>query len=243
MIIKQILSYFILISFYFISLGVNAQEKQKQTDYNFNINADFVSRYIWRGQKLSETPAIQPGMSFSYKNLIIGTWASYSFGNEPIQEIDLFLSYQTGVFTFTLNDYFFLNNSLTDYVNYFDWNKNSTQHWLEAIVEISGINNLPVNLLAGVFIAGADVDNDINPQYSTYIELSYDFKVKNIENQIFAGFTPFKGYYSDAFDFVNIGFKTTKSIPITEKFSLPVSGALIINPANRNIMFQAVISI
>ncbi len=99
---------------------------------------------------------------------------SYSFGNEPIQEIDLFLSYQTGVFTFTLNDYFFLNNSVTDYVDYFDWNKNSTQHWLEAIVEISGIDNLPVNLLAGVFIAGAVVDTDINPQYSTYIELSYD---------------------------------------------------------------------
>lgn len=241
MIIKHF-KYFILLFVYFSSLKICAQEEQKQTDFKFDVNADFVSRYIWRGQKLSETPAVQPSMSFSYKNITIGTWASYSFGNEPVQEIDMFLSYQISIFTFTLNDYFFPNNSLSDYVDYLDWNRGSTQHWLEAIVEVSGIENLPLNLLAGVFVAGADVDNDTIAQYSAYIELSYDFKIKDIENQVFVGLTPYLGYYSKEFNFVNIGYKATKNIQLSQKFSIPLTSALMLNPANKNIMFQAIIS-
>ncbi len=230
--------------FYFITdFKATAQSQSDLSDFSFDMNLDFVSRYIWRGQKLSETPAVQPGMSVSYKNFTLGTWSSYSFGNEPVQEIDLFLSYNTGILTFTVNDYFFPKNVLTEYADYLDWNKNTTQHWLEGIIEISGIENLPLNLLVGVFFLGADIDADANFQYSTYIELSYDFKIKDTELHLFSGLTPFRGYYSDSFDFVNVGINATQNIKITQNFNLPVSGAFIINPANKNVMFQAVISI
>jgi hypothetical protein len=230
--------------FYFISdFKVMAQSQNDSSGFSFDVNVDFVSRYIWRGQKLSETPAVQPGMSVSYKNFTLGTWSSFSFGNEPVQEIDLFLSYNTGYLTLTINDYFFPKNALSEYADYFDWNKNTTQHWLEGIVEISGIENLPLNFLAGVFFLGADIDADANFQYSTYIELSYDFRIKDTELNLFSGITPFEGYYSDGFDFVNVGINATKKIKITQNFSLPVSAAFIINPANKNVMFQALISI
>ncbi|MCF6240295.1 MAG: hypothetical protein L3J74_02990 [Bacteroidales bacterium] len=241
--IKQNFKYLILFSCFFISMGITAQEEQKSSDFNSNINADFVSRYIWRGQKLSETPAIQPAISVDYKGFTIGTWASYSFGYEPVQEIDLYLSYNTGNFTFTLYDYFYPNNSLTDYVDYFDWNKETTQHWLEAIIEVGNFENLPLNLLVGVFFTGADIDANLNNQYSTYIEFSYDFNVQNVDAQLFAGFTPFAAYYSDGFNFVNIGLKASKEIKISDKFSLPLSGAFIINPAKKNVMFQAVVTL
>jgi hypothetical protein len=60
---------------------------------------------------------------------------------------------------------------------------------------------------------------------------------------LFSGLTPFRGYYSDGFDFVNVGINATQNIKITQSFNLPLSGAFIVNPANKNIMFQVVISI
>ncbi len=221
-----------------------AQDKDatQNNETSFDMGVDLSTRYIWRGLTFSNSPVIQPYMTYTIKGLTFGTWASYPFLEDQSQEVDLFLSYNYKIFTFTLNDYYFLLNPAGGYSDYFDWDKNSTTHYLEGIIEIAEIKNIPLRFLAGVMFLGADVDINNNQNFSTYIEFAYDFKIQNIDAEIFAGFTPFEGFYSDGFDFTNIGFKAAKVIPITQKFSLPLSASFIVNPAANKVLFLATIS-
>lgn len=235
---------FIALFTFLISFSLSAQNNDtiQKTTPNFDIGLDLSSRYIWRGFTYSNSPVIQPYMSYTIKGLTIGTWASYPFIEDQSQEVDLYLSYNYKIFTFTLNDYYFLQNPLGNNSDYFDWDKNTTTHYLESIFEISNIKNLPIRFLAGVMILGADVDPNNNRYFSSYFEFAYDTKVQNIDLEIFAGFTPFDGFYSNGFDFTNIGVKASKVIPLTEKFSLPISTSFIINPADNRVLFLALIS-
>lgn len=203
-----------------------AQENTSSVDFG----GDLVSRYVWRGMNLSNSPAIQPYIEYSKGNFALGTWASYTFSKEPFQELDLYLSYNIGVVTLGLNDYFVTIDSL-DYVNnYSDWNQSTTGHALEGVLTISDIPNIPLSLTAGVMLYGADIDDSGDNLYSTYIELGYDFSVGDIEANSFVGITPSNGLYSDAFNVVNVGVTFSKEVSISEELSLPVSSSFIINP-------------
>ncbi len=236
----------VLFLFLIVQLSISAAAQDKDTSANeqssFGLGADLASRYIWRGIKFSTAPAIQPYISYTYKGFTAGTWASYAFVDDASQEVDLFLSYNYSIFTFTLNDYFFVLDPLGNYNDYFDWDKNTSSHYLEGIFEVSGIKNLPLRFLAGVMFLGGDIDANQDRQFSTYLEFAYNFKIKNTDAELFVGFTPFEGFYSNGFDFTNIGIKASKEIEITQKFSLPLSGALIMNPADKTVMFQAIVS-
>ena len=76
--------------------------------------------------------------------------------------------------------------------------------------------------------------------YSTYIELGYSKGAASI----FLGFTPWAGYYNNygittfnpgaqgkTFSIVNIGASVTKTLKITDTFSLPLKATLVINPS------------
>ncbi|MCF6241203.1 MAG: hypothetical protein L3J74_07650 [Bacteroidales bacterium] len=227
-------------SFFYAS--AQEEDSTQNTETSFDIGMDISNRYIWRGLTFSNAPVIQPYMSYTAKGLTVGTWASYPFLEDQSQEVDIFLSYNYKIFTFTLNDYYFLLNPFGGYSDYFDWDKNTTTHYLEGIFEISEIKNLPLRFLAGVMLLGADVDVNNNRNFSTYFEFAYNFKIKELNAEVFAGFTPFEGFYSDGFDFTNIGFKASKVIPVTQKFSLPLSASFIINPAANKVLFLATIS-
>ncbi len=87
--------------------------------------------------------------------------------------------------------------------------------------------------------------------YSSYLELSYPFKCKGLDFNVFAGGTPNKadtkkdesGFYGNDPGIVNLGFTVSKDLPITEKFSLPLSASLITNPQAQNIFLVFGISL
>jgi hypothetical protein len=43
---------------------------------DFEFTADYVSKYIWRGQNLTDDPVFQPGLSASYKGLTASIWGN-----------------------------------------------------------------------------------------------------------------------------------------------------------------------
>ena len=223
-----------IIFFFMTSFFVKAQETSSVS--SCKVTADLVSSYVWRGVLSTEdpTPNFQPSLAFVKGALELGAWGSTDFIGS-YKEIDLYASYTTGAFKFTATDYNW--NFKTGYFNY---KKNETDHILEGSVVYSGSESFPVNLSANVMVFGADKKYDTglmaaNPEkqaYSTYIELSYVFK----NFFPFIGITPSDGYYGDGyggatgFGVVNLGITGTKSLSITNNFSLPLKATLEFNP-------------
>ena len=204
---------------------------------SFNLNADLVSRYLWRGLLYSPNPNIQPYASISYKGLSFGAWASYGIST-PYAETDLYLSYAIGQFTIAVNDYYAASDDSLENYNYLDCKKSSTGHSLEGSITYAGPESFPISLTAATFFAGLDDnDGDGNNDYSTYFEVAYTAKVSNIPIKLFVGGTPQKGLYSDNANVVNVGVNAIKTLKISSSYELPVFGSLVINPNSKDMFF------
>ena len=84
----------------------------------FHIQADFTSRYIWRGFDLNpyKKPVFQPSIEYEFGNsgFSLNVWMSFSFANKELNETDLTLTY-----TKELSDQFLLEVGLIHYGWYF----------------------------------------------------------------------------------------------------------------------------
>ena len=74
-----------------LGLGLAAMTASAQ-DGGFDVSADVVSRYVWRGTELGNSPHIQPTVEYSTGGLAIGAWGSYGFA-DGYQESDLYVNY------------------------------------------------------------------------------------------------------------------------------------------------------
>ncbi len=251
-------------TFLFITLitisNINfAQNDSAKTKIKTNFSADLFSRYIWRGTQFGgNSPSLQPGITANYKNLEIGTWGAYSIGgNNPAQEMDLFLQYTflKNKLSVIITDYFFPTETAN--YNYFDYNKNTTGHIFESGLTFNGTQKIPLTFSSYINIFGADAakigdnPNDTTNfnkktgiQYSNYFELGYTKTITNTELNFFIGFTLNKqksanttigyigetGFYGNGPGIVNLGLKAQKTIKITKYYSLPLTTSLITNP-------------
>ncbi len=191
--------------------------------------ADLVSRYVWRGLDFGSSPAIQPGLTFSYGDFSIGAWGSLTINDNKFQEQDIFVSYTIAdMFSVTVTDYFFPNDDVA-MNNYFEYDEDITGHILEATVKFEGTENLPVWAAFNVNFWGADPDN------SMYVELGYKGKIKDNSFDVFLGATTDAGVYGHTAGVVYFGITGYKDIKISESFSLPVFCRFITNPQNENV--------
>jgi hypothetical protein len=210
-------------------LSLNAQEQGK-----FDVGADLMSRYVWRGSDYANSPSIQPYANYSIGGFKAEVWSAFST-TVDYQEVDLILSYQIEeTFTIMLTDYFFPNG--TNFNNkYFEFGEDKTGHILEGTLAFEGTTVFPLSASVNYNFYGADPDN------SWYFELGYSGVHRQLNYDLFIGATPDKGIYmpdgSDGFNVVNVGATLTKQIRITDHFSLPVSGSLVVNPQAENIFF------
>ncbi|NOU59260.1 hypothetical protein [Marinifilum caeruleilacunae] len=222
------------------------QVSAQETKGELSFGADLMSRYVWRGTQFSTGPVIQPGIEYSKGGFAIGAWGSYAYnGDNDGAEADIYLSYTFAddLFTATLTDYFFPTDDIAAKNSYFDYKKKSTGHILEGTLAFNGSEGFPISIMAAMNFWGADQDNKGDQQYSLYIELGHSFSYKEIDIDVFAGFTPVdadeekgeSGFYGDTAGFVNLGFTASKEVAITEKFSLPLSASLIANPMAENL--------
>lgn len=76
-----------------LTTGIGAGSLQAQAppagekDWSISIDNTFVSKYIWRGQNLSNTASWQPGVTFGYKGLSVSSWSNVAhtaFGDSDV---------------------------------------------------------------------------------------------------------------------------------------------------------------
>ena len=201
-------------------LPVNAQEEAEPAS-PFSVGADVVSSYVWRGTKYSG-PAIQPSIEYSISGFTIGTWGSFGFADE-VAEADLYASYGFDFgLSLGLTDYYYQHGSAGEY-KYFQYSGDTANHAFEINVgyEIKGVSISGNYILNDASKGGAGSQGG-----DKYFELGYAFKNFNV----FVGAGDGWHTSNGNFNLCNIGIGTSKEVKITDSYSLPVSGSVVLNP-------------
>ncbi len=223
--LKRILSVIALAA---VTLGATAQ--------GFDTGLDIYSSYIWRGAKFGTGAAFQPYVEYSVGDFAIGAWGSVStggwdgatdddgaaVGSEGF-EMDLYASYSLGPVSIAVTDYYFGGSFL-------DYGATGGFHYIEPMIgaEFGSLALTAAYMFAPGFEAG-----------DTYLEAAYSFDAFDIT--LGAG----NGAYTSDGDFMicNIAIGTSKEIKITEDFSLPVSGAVVLNPSTEGFFITVGVSL
>lgn len=199
-----------------VSFTTNTQAQES----NWSVGGDFVSNYIWRGLKFGSGPAIQPSVEFATSGFAIGAWGSFNItdADNEAAEADLYAGYtfdlgNSSTFGIAFTDYFFPGGDS----KYFE----AASHYFEPAVTL-GIGDF--NLLGAYMISNKPGDDDDTDDF--YVQAGYT--VGPVDLFIGGG----DGQYSLSGDFniSNIGISTSKELKITDSFSLPVFGSVILNP-------------
>ncbi len=213
---KKTLKLFVLGLVTLFALNVQVQAQEEESPWSLGL--DLTSTYVWRGVAYSG-PSIQPYVEYSKGIFAVGAWGSQGF--DGFQEMDLYAS---------LGFDFGLSLGVTDYYypgsEYFD----SMAHTFEFNAGYSvGALSLAGNY---VFAGDGSVGDDL------YFELG--LTLGNVDVFVGAG----DGWHTMDTDFAlcNIGISTSKEIKITDSFSLPVSGAAILNPDTEQFYIVGTIS-
>jgi uncharacterized protein (TIGR02001 family) len=184
---------------------------------------DIYSSYVWRGTKFGSGPAFQPSMEFSAGRFALGAWGSFNASTDEAAEADLYASYgfelsESSSLSFTVTDYYFPGSPWLE----------GTSHYIEPMV----------NLGLGAFsLTGAYMMND--GAGDIYLEAAVT--AGPVDITLGGG----DGAYTvdGEFNICNIGISTSKEIKITDDFSLPVSGAAILNPSSEQFYIVVGISL
>ncbi len=191
---------------------LRAQEDQEAP--GFKVGADVYTNYIWRGTKYGTGPAFQPNVEFVSGRLSVGVWGSFDAAG--FMETDPYLSYAFPAgFSIGITDYYYPDLKI------FEVSDTSGSHALEINTGLSkGGFNLSANYILN-HAGGAGSDGS-----DMYFEAGYSFEYFNLA--VGAG----NGWHTSdgKFDICNIGIGTSKTIKLTDSFSIPVSGQVILNP-------------
>jgi hypothetical protein len=246
-----LISFIILLLPFLLFKSAAAQDTSPKN--NLDLSADIMSRYIWRGMNLGgSSPSIQPDLEFTHGNFTAGAWGAYSFSDAiTSQEADLYLSYTfADKFNLLVTDYYFPKEDTLN--QYFNYEKDKTAHIIELTAKFMGTSNIPLTFLVATNVYGADAKkSNGDNQFSTYIELGYNFKVNQTDCNAFIGFTPNNpdgsagetGFYGSGPGVINLGLSASKEIKISDSYSLPINASLITNPQAENIFLVFGISL
>lgn len=212
-----------------------------QSTINLSYSADIVSRYMWRGLSIGNSPTVQPCITLSLVNTSIGVWGSYPFADQEkgLEEIDFWISHQINLESFSLTPV------LTSYHNpslgkrLLDFDNETGSHIVEAGLKLT-LAKIPLSF-SGYYNLHNDSGNN------TYFEAGYSTSVKGIGIDTFIGAAGGSKknslyYNSEKFSVINLGLKAYKEIKVSDiKFITFVS--FIVNPRNDKANFVAGISL
>ncbi|PLX22731.1 MAG: hypothetical protein C0599_05745 [Salinivirgaceae bacterium] len=232
LLMRKLLLFFVLV--FFVSLSI-AQTNADSTKLKSDLGFDFVSRYLWRGMMVNTSPNLQPYLGFEYKGISIGAWGSYATDGQ-FAEVDLYLSYAYDQFTFTINDYYTEDENDFGRFDNFNYKNNVTNHALELMVDYDFGEKLPLTLTAATIFYGNDKKTNGDNYFSTWLQANYTLKLNEYNLDVFLGGTPAKSIYNtQEGNMAEIGVKLSRIIDLSDKFSMPMSVALVTNPADENI--------
>lgn len=149
------------------------------------VDADVVTSYMWRGQKLGNV-SLQPEMGVNWKGLNLEVWGSVGLEHTDTREIDVTLGYSNFGFNVGVTDYW--SSGVDENDLYFNFNKKGA-HQLEANL---GYTCKWFSLQAYTMVWGNDFKVNGQQAYSTYIELGVPFTFGDVDWELKAGVTPFE---------------------------------------------------
>lgn len=215
---------------------INSQERKT---INAELSGDLVSSYVWRGFRQAGA-SVQPALSVEWNGFSLSSWASIDISGDDSKEVDFAVGYSVSGLSISLTDYWWDGEGA---YRYFSSPKDGKMgHMLEAGLSYTLPASFPLSLSWNTFFLGkgnkkANGDNS----FSTYIEASYPFAIKNIDFSISTGFIPWEsavyGSEMDGFKFTSIRLGACKEIKINDKFNLPVFANIIANPALEDMHF------
>lgn len=223
-----------------LSAFSSAKAEDKDEGIAFEVGADVVSSYVWRGMDCGGFSA-QPSatVTWSRPGISFGVWASAELFQKAqianMNEFDLSLSYSpTDNFSVTLTDYNFCSGK---YFSGWSNNINST-HNLECTL---GYDFGCVALGWNTVLTGPDHREDGKRAYSSYFEASAPFSIAGFDCSATVGACPW-GYnfgvdYGKNFSVINISVKAQKELK-----SLPLFGEIVFNPREETTYFLVGVS-
>jgi hypothetical protein len=188
--------------------------QESESKLSFNPSLDIYTNYIFRGTRYGQGPSLQPDLNVTYKGFTAGVWGAFDVSGYA--ETDPYISY---TFPFGLSigltDYYFQQTPL------FDFSGSDGSHALEInlgfVYKNIGLQaNYVINEAGGPGSTGGDM----------YFHGSYYFP----SFEVFAGAGDGWHTSDGNFNLCNLGIGTTRQLTITDKFSIPLTGQVIVNP-------------
>lgn len=220
---------------FLLAAPLSAQDKAEAA-----VGGDLVSSYIWRGQDLGGV-SIQPSASVSWKGLSLTAWGSVGFDRDDTKELDWTLGYACKGFSVSVTDYWFdkstnFKTGLDLGRNYFHYGSAETSHVWEAQIGYD-FGFMALNWYTN--IGGNDGRKGNGDRaYSSYFSIAAPFTWAGVDWKAEVGATPWAtSFYNGGaggFEVSSVSLKAEKSIPLTEKFSLPLSVQAVCNPATED---------
>jgi hypothetical protein len=200
------------------SFSSSAQESKGA----WTVGADLVSSYVWRGSNAGAF-SIQPTIKYVSGGFSIGGWGSGDLVTGAPQEADLFALYafKSG-----------LSLGVTDY------HYNSSKLFADKVHAVEA----NVGFTTGKFsLSGNYIFNSASGSVGDdkYFEAGYQFN----SAKFFVGAGD--GWYTNdaTFQVCNIGITATKTLKISDSFSIPLTGSIIVNPNKEQIFYVVGISL
>jgi len=191
-----------------------------------SVGVDIYSRYIFRGSDYGDALSFQPSLSYAVGDLSIGIWGAYSDAGK-YSEADIWASYSFGPITTIITDYYIPSAPPT--IPFFNYSpKGSGAHIVEIGIGYVGQESMPLSVTGFVNVFGDTLK-------SMYVQASY-VVLENLSLTL--GLTPKKGIYTlssslnanSSAGLVSVGFIGSKTIKVTEDFSIPFNVQYIMNP-------------
>jgi hypothetical protein len=207
-------------------------QKPLLAQWNADLHSTITTQHYWRGLMINNSANYEGDLTISNGNLSLGAWGGYAF-NGNYSEFDIHMSYLISEkLQLSIWDLYASRDraSIDDY-KYFDFDRTTTNHLIDASLLYRVSNQLPGSLYWRTLVWGRDLDEEQNQNYSSYLELRYGFNIDQLKFKAYVGVNVFENsMYAANTNVVNLGLFATKELKITEHLTLPIWFQLAMNP-------------
>jgi len=224
------------------SLQAGGFDTEKKNPSSFDMDVSIVSQHLWRGTAQGQAPAVMPGLEVNvFEGLSISGGAVYSV-DRSYDELDLSMSYIINDIKISLSDYYTPAKGGYGADQFFNYDKESTDHLLDLELDYQPFSNTPLGFKMATALWGNRFNQYGENRYSTYLETNYQVKQSDFHLDFFFGVTPGNGFYSEKFNVVNMGMTFHQSFEYSSEKSFPIAASIVGNPANQQLHISFALS-
>ena len=222
------------------------QHAQAQDDLTFDTGVNITSRFIYRGVELGSSPHIQTALGINKGNFSVYGWGSYSLGFDDgaYKEVKFWANYTIVADGFSITPQ--IENHYSAYQDLFDFDEDTSTHVFQASARFALDGDVAPDFVIGYTFWGG-------PANTLYTEAGLNFGLGDYSMRTFLstqvapdatignpGFVD--DGYVDNFVVNQIGITGSRTMEITDKFSIPLGVGLIVNPKSERIFVTATVS-